>query len=325
MDVSNEYTKALTDDSYIFLVCFSGGKDSIAMVLHLLDNNVPKNRIVLHHHEVDGGGKNLFDWKTTTEYCRKFAQHFGLEILFSFRDGGILREIYRKDEGLQDILFQSEMGGEYIRLKSKEGNSTRYKFPAVAADLRTRWCSSAVKIDVLRRVVSNNPKYAQGNFIVCTGERRQESKNRAKYLEAEKYSAFSKKRNIIQHRPIIDWTEQQVWSIIERYKVQAHPCYHLGWSRCSCQTCIFSSADVWASIFEINPEKVYAIIDIEKEINHTLYNKMTLEDKVFKGTSFADWDNFWVGQATVEFTLPIINENWTLPKGAYGENSCGSV
>jgi len=79
-----------------------------------------------------------------------------------------------------------------------------------------------------------------------------------------------------------------------------------------------------ALIVALNLSWIFAL-DIEKEINHTLYNKMTLEDKVFKGTSFVDWDNFWVSQATVEFTLPIINENWTLPKGAYGENSCGSV
>lgn len=217
------------------------------------------------------------------------------------------------------------MSGEYHRLKSKAGNSTRQKFPAVAADLRTRWCSSTVKIDVLSRIVSNNPKYATGNFIVCPGERRQESKNRAKYLEAEKYRAYTRKRNIIQYRPIIDWTEEQVWSIIETYKVQAHPCYHLGWTRCSCQTCIFSSSDVWASIFEINPEKVFQLITIEEAINHTIYDKTPLMDKVKKGKSFVDWDNFWVSQATVEFTLPIINENWSLPKGAYGENSCGSL
>lgn len=106
MDLVNECSRALTDESYKFLVCFSGGKDSVAMVLHLLESGVPKNRIVLHHHEVDGGSMNLFDWKTTTDYCRKFAIHFGIEILFSFRDGGILREIYRKEEGLQDILYK---------------------------------------------------------------------------------------------------------------------------------------------------------------------------------------------------------------------------
>ena len=40
---------------------------------------------------------------------------------------------------------------------------------------KTRWCSSVVKIDVLSRVIGNYPAYASGKFLVCTGERWQES------------------------------------------------------------------------------------------------------------------------------------------------------
>lgn len=32
-----------------------------------------------------------------------------------------------------------------------------------------------------------------------------------------------------------------------------------------------------------------------------------------------------INQATVKFDMPIIVEKWTLPKGAYGEGSCGSL
>jgi len=38
------------------LVAFSGGKDSIACVLHLLDLGIPRSSIELHHHLVDGRG-----------------------------------------------------------------------------------------------------------------------------------------------------------------------------------------------------------------------------------------------------------------------------
>ena len=37
-----------------FVVGFSGGKDSLAAVLHLLELGVPKERIELAHHLVDG-------------------------------------------------------------------------------------------------------------------------------------------------------------------------------------------------------------------------------------------------------------------------------
>lgn len=50
------------------LVAFSGGKDSVAMVLYLLEMGVPKENIHLHHHDVDGGGENLWDWGGTSSY-----------------------------------------------------------------------------------------------------------------------------------------------------------------------------------------------------------------------------------------------------------------
>ncbi|MGH1338744.1 MAG: phosphoadenosine phosphosulfate reductase family protein, partial [Aureispira sp.] len=228
----------ILDKEVTYLVCFSGGKDSIAMVLDLLERGVPQSKIILHHHEVDGRARPLFDWKVTTQYCRAFAEALGLTILFSYREGGILREMYREQEGLQDVLYQCEMDGAFHRLRSRAGNSTRRKFPAVAADLQTRWCSSSVKIDVLSRVIANHPDYQKGRFVICTGERGEESKNRARYKYWENYRATAptKGRFCIQWRPILDWKEKEVWSILRRHRIQCHPCYELGWSRCSCQT-----------------------------------------------------------------------------------------
>lgn len=308
-----------------FIVAFSGGKDSIAMVLHLLESGVPKYKIHLHHHDVDGNAKNLWDWACTKSYCEAFAKTFGLKLYFSYREGGIDREIMRKNEGLQDVLFQSTCGGDYERLESKPGNSTRMKFPAVAADLRTRWCSSCVKIDVLRRVIPS--MYKQGNYIVCTGERRQESANRAKYNEVEPHICTNSKRLVTAWRPVIDWTEKEVWAIMERWNVQPHPCYMLGYPRCSCQTCIFGSDNIWASNAVLSPAKIEAIAQRESDTGFTLYNGMTIFEKCNRGTSFLTYENVarWACEALGEFTSPIIVENWTLPQGAFVGEKAGSL
>lgn len=305
------------------LVAFSGGKDSVAMVLYLLELGIDKSRIKLHHHDVDGLMFNVFDWTCTPSYCRAFADAFGLPIIFSWREGGIVREIYRENEGLQDVQF--EVNGNIERLPSRKGDSTRRKFPAVAADLRTRWCSSVVKIDVLSRVV--NRMYNNCDLLVLTGERRQESASRSKYRDCEKYRSWTKSRNAWQWRPVIDFTERQVWDLYEKYKVQPHPCYELGWSRCSCQTCIFSSPNVWASIEEISPEKIWYLASLEDEIGHTIYNGMTIREKVAKGVSFIAPHRLkrWKEEATGEFVSPIIVDEWSLPAGAFGEESSGSV
>ena len=257
------------DNNVKVIIAFSGGKDSIAMVLYCLEVlKIRKSRIELWHHDIDGGGEQLFDWACTPSYCEAFADALGLKLLTSYANGGILKEMYRDNETRQNVFFQKEPKGPYTELKSRgweKDKGTRFKFPAVSADLTTRWCSAVAKIDVMRKVINNWDKYDSCNMVVMTGERRQESRNRAKYNEIERSGNDTQSRNSVQWRPIIDWTEKQVWDIIERHKIQPHPCYMLGWGRCSCQLCIFSSASTWASINEISPEKVNRIAFIEQD------------------------------------------------------------
>ena len=251
------------------IIAFSGGKDSIAMVLKALDMGIPKERIELWHHDIDGEGEDLFDWKCTKSYCNAFANAFGIPILYSYRKGGIVREIYKNNELSQPVFFQKEMGGEFFTWAPKdnpENYNTRLKFPSVGADLQTRWCSYQVKIDVMQKAITHSERFDNANIVIMTGERRDESKNRGKYAEIEKYRGASSTRRAIVWRSIIDWSEKDVWDAIERYKVQPHPCYELGWGRCSCQLCIFSSANTWASIEEINKRKVARIAEIEKDL-----------------------------------------------------------
>jgi tRNA(Ile)-lysidine synthase TilS/MesJ len=64
-----------------FIVAFSGGKDSLACLLHLIESGVPRERIELWHHDVDGReGSTLMDWACTRDYCRKVAEAFGVKI-----------------------------------------------------------------------------------------------------------------------------------------------------------------------------------------------------------------------------------------------------
>lgn len=309
----------------IYIIAFSGGKDSIAMVLHLLEKGVPRENIHLHHHDVDGGGTNIWDWACTTSYCEAFAKAFGLKLFISYRVGGIDRETLRQNEGLQNVKYQIEPGGEFLTLESKPGSSTRLKFPAITTSLTTRWCSGCVKIDVMDRVIV--AMYPTGDYIVCTGERREESGNRAKYNEREPHRKCTLTRRVETWRPVIDWTEEEVWGILERWKVQAHPCYMLGFPRCSCQICIFGGNDAWASNYQLSPAKVKHIADREKLFDHTLYNGIDIMSKVEKGTSFIlqkDLDR-WGYEALHEFVSPIIVENWVLPPGAYKEIMAGAA
>jgi predicted phosphoadenosine phosphosulfate sulfurtransferase len=72
-----EPTHSLAVDLHSYeniIVFFSGGKDSLACLLQLLDVGAKPGRIELWHHDVDGReGSNLMDWPCTASYCRAVA------------------------------------------------------------------------------------------------------------------------------------------------------------------------------------------------------------------------------------------------------------
>jgi 3'-phosphoadenosine 5'-phosphosulfate sulfotransferase (PAPS reductase)/FAD synthetase len=119
--------------------------------------------------------------------------------------------------------------------------------------LKFRWCSSELKIEVGRKVFRHDPRFARGRFLYISGERAEESDNRAKQLPVERDKVSTQQRHVLRWRAVHDWDEQAVWDIIERWRVRPHPGYRLGFSRLSCMTCIFGNADQWATVRHMAP------------------------------------------------------------------------
>jgi 3'-phosphoadenosine 5'-phosphosulfate sulfotransferase (PAPS reductase)/FAD synthetase len=137
--------------------------------------------------------------------------------------------------------------------------------------LAQRWCTRILKIDVDAMVYTNDPRFKDGCTVVeLTGERRQESGNRAKYAEIEPHKSNSKKRRIEHWRPVIDWTEEEVWDIMRRHNINPHPCYHLGWSRCSCLPCIFGDSRDFASVREVDLTLFRELEEMEHRFRRTI-------------------------------------------------------
>ena len=112
---------------------------------------------------------------------------------------------------------------------------------------------------------------------------------------------------------------------MKKHNVQPYPAYMLGWSRCSCQTCIYGQKDAWASIMDLNPEKIARIAELEIQMNFTMYDNKTIYDKLENGSSWVtDKSDYWKKQATENFDAPIVVENWTMPPGANNMENCGA-
>lgn len=314
-----------------YIIAFSGGKDSIALVLYLLSIGIPPGEIELWHHDVDGRGETFMDWEITPDYCRKFAAAFALKIYFSWKEGGFKREMLRENALTAPTSFECPNGIVKTVGGDRGKPATRLKFPQVSPDLSVRWCSAYLKIDVCASAVRNQSRFNGLRVCILSGERGEESAARAKYeiLERDRSDLRDGKkfqRYVDRHRPIRDWTEQQVWEIIERYRVRVHPCYYLGWSRCSCKFCIFGNANQFASAYAISPKQGDEIMMYEDSFGVTIKRKTSLRDLIVNGTPYNNITHELAVLATSQvYDQQIIipeNEQWILPAGAYGE-SCG--
>ncbi|WP_282635801.1 phosphoadenosine phosphosulfate reductase family protein [Sphingobacterium thalpophilum] len=320
----------LNYDKYI--VAFSGGKDSIALVLHLLDIGVPTSRIELWHHDIDGKESSFMDWECTHDYCRKFAEAFGIQIYFSWKEGGFKREMLRDNQRTAPTCFETpgkilkKVGGIAGKL------ATRLKFPQVSADLKVRWCSAYLKIDVCSAAIRNQERFNGLRTLVLSGERGEESTARSKYemFEVDRSDRRNGrlKRHVDRWRPVLYWKESEVWEIIKKYRVRVHPCYYMGWSRCSCKFCIFGNADQFASAFLISPDQGDEIIAYEEQFRVTIKRNTSLRTLISCGNPYPNITPELAKLATSKiYDQQIIfneDEEWILPAGAYGE-SCGPI
>lgn len=300
------------------IVAFSGGKDSLACLLHLLELGVPPEKIELRHYRIDPVGEPFMDWPCTPAYCASVARALGVPMLNAWKERGFLGEVMRDDEPTAPTSFETP-SGEIVTVGGKGPKGTRLKFPQVAASLSARWCSAYLKIDVGDKVFCNDPRFAEGTFLVVTGERGEESPNRARYAQIQEDRAASKRRRIFQWRPVLRWTEREVWSIIERWKILPHPGYRLGWGRLSCMTCIFGSPDQWAAVLQIAPAQFERIAALEVQFGRTIRRSDSVRAAAAKGTSFVPPGMEWLVRIALseDYTEEVVVTDWQLPAGAF--------
>lgn len=312
----------------IIIVSFSGGKDSIDLVLSLIDMGVPLHKIQLWHQDVDGHGERFMDWACTPAYCRAVAKALGVRILFQWKEGGFLREMLRKDALTAPVHFECQDGTIRTVGGIRGKQSTRHKFPQVSMDLSVRWCSAYLKIDVASMAINNDPALKNAKILFLSGERRQEGsidkhgnpRGRAAYPEKEEHRCSNKKRRVDQWRLVIDHNEEQVWDIMRRHGIIPHPAYRIGFGRVSCMTCIFGLPDQWASIRHIDPERFGRILCYERVFGCTIKQGGDVEWQANKGSIYAQCNDAELVSLALSEDYPeslVRTDNWALPAGAF--------
>lgn len=374
----------------LIAVLFSGGKDSAAAYCKLRELGVPREKIELWHHDIDGGHPSRrMDWRCTQNYVRAFAEAEGVPLRISWRKNGFFGELYRigaseviewEDPDSGEIFqcrpSKKQMLCDEIKSKAIDGMEEelkkygyRMKFPAKSGDLSSRWCSAYLKIMVADSVISNldrlgelekiggkrqkfpakggthDGRWCSGNLkaavadsvvsnldktrqdtkiLIVSGERRGESSGRAKYneMEFDRTNAEAKNHRTVHHwRPVIDYSEIDVWTVLKRNRINPHPVYRCGWNRCSCAMCIFSLPSHFAGIKELYPEEYAALKRDEEVLKFTIDNTRDLDTYVNGAKSCVYRGDEQALQALItgEYSADdiYVKGEWMFPAGAF--------
>jgi hypothetical protein len=111
---------------------------------------------------------------------------------------------------------------------------------------------------------------------------------------------------------------------MQRRGIVPAPAYRLGWSRFSCLTCIFGSADQWATIRYIAPDRFGRIAADEQRFGCTIHLGRTITDLADRGRPYPATiaQPALVRQALSPDWLEPVTvppAQWQMPAGAYGE------
>ena len=261
--------------------------------------------------------------RKAAEDMEERLKEFGYRMKFPMKTGDLSRRwcsAYLKIMVADTVMANIDQLGELERLGGK-----RHKFPAKGSTHQGRWCSGNLKAAVQDSVTSNLERTKSNvKVLVVSGERRGESKGRSRYNEMEihRTNAEKKARRIVhQWRPVIDYSEKDVWEVLKRHKVNPHPCYRAGWNRCSCAMCIFSTPKLFAGIRELYPEEFELLKQDERILGFTLDNKCDLDTFVGDALSCVYHGDKEAIRSLVtgEFTVDdiYVEDTWKYPVGAF--------
>lgn len=271
--------------------------------------------------------RNYIKCQELKEKCTKDMEQqlkeLGYRMKFPAKTGDLSRRwcsAYLKIMVADTVMSNMDRLGELEAIGGK-----RHKFPAKGSTHQGRWCSGSLKASVQDSVTSNLKKTKENiKILVVSGERRGESRGRSKYNEMEIHRTNAEKkahRTVHQWRPVIDYSEKDVWEVLKRHKVNPHPCYRAGWNRCSCAMCIFSTPTLFAGIKELYPAEFELLKKDEQILGFTLDNKCDLETFIggaqsclYKGDEAAI-HSLLTGEFTTEDVY--VKEDWMYPAGAF--------
>lgn len=224
------------------VVSVSGGKDSTACCLHLMDLG----------YGPEDYDRIFFDTGWEHQFLYEYVENDLPAVV-----GPVTRLAAQIDlkEELIPIAeeFEAKLGMPYssmVRLCLQKG-----MFPS---RLR-RWCTEGLKVAPGRDYLVK----LEGQVVNVVGIRAQESAARSMMLEWEHSGTF--KCDV--WRPLIDWSEEDVIAIHQRHGVRPCRLYlEQGSTRVGCYPCIFARKSELRAMSDYTPERLAILAELEQQV-----------------------------------------------------------
>jgi 3'-phosphoadenosine 5'-phosphosulfate sulfotransferase (PAPS reductase)/FAD synthetase len=248
----------LINDKALFVINHSGGKDSQAMMIKMLEI-IPASQMLVVHASLGD-----VEWKGALELAEKQARDAGVEFI-----------VARAEKSFLDMVEK--------RFADRPGVPS---WPSA----KYRQCTSDLKRNPIERDIRRYMK-ARGLTLVvsCTGIRAAESNSRSKLAPFKLSEKNSKAgRSWYEWCPIFTLSTAEVFATIKAAGQQPHEAYALGNERLSCVFCIMGSKGDLALGAKHNPELFARYVELEERTGYTMHmSQRSLTDLVNDAQQFA--------------------------------------
>lgn len=215
----------------LIVVSVSGGKDSTALILALLEaverGEVPRH--LIRFAFADTG------WEAPETYAYLDYLRSKLRIV------------------IQSVGVE---GGMRARIAHRAGFPGRMQ----------RWCTRELKIEPLRLYHDVLIEQHGIETVSAMGIRAAESESRSKMTEFEDEPPGERSWGGYVWRPMLQWTIEDVLTIHNRHGLKVNPLYQRGHNRVGCYPCIFASKEEIALIAEHSPGRIDEIRQLEVDM-----------------------------------------------------------
>jgi len=240
----------------LFVANHSGGKDSQAMLIRLLER-VPASQIIVIHASL-----GEVEWEGALEHAKHQADDAGLPFIVA--------------TAVKTLFEMVEH-----RFKVRPGPNSPC-WPSSA----NRQCTSDLKRGPVEREVRRYAKeHGFKTIVSCLGIRAKESPGRAKRPPMSRNDRGSiAGRDWYEWLPIHQLTTDEVFSVISAAGQQPHWAYAAGNDRLSCVFCIMGSAKDLANGARHRPELYAKYREIEERTGYSMHqSRRTLDVMVAQG------------------------------------------